>query len=145
MSEQELVLPSPRLLGISHHHHHCQEHRHTILLFYVCGQEAPLSLSCHVMPFCEWTMARGSIVTSRRHIGRIPLFFLFFFFFFFFSCVLFLFFLLFTGRGGASSLAAGLFLAMEDSIGIFSAPCGYVFSLLLMLLSIIAVRTPRVL
>ena len=31
---------------------------------------APLSLSCHVMSFCEWTMSRSGIVTSRRHIGR---------------------------------------------------------------------------
>ena len=33
-------------------------------------QEAPLSLSCHVMSFCEWIMPRGGIVTSRRYIGR---------------------------------------------------------------------------
>ena len=31
-------------------------------------QEAPLSLSCHVMSFCDWTMSRGGIVTSWRHI-----------------------------------------------------------------------------
>ena len=31
---------------------------------------APLSLSCHVMSFCEWTMSCGGIITSRRHIGR---------------------------------------------------------------------------
>ena len=28
------------------------------------SQEAPLSLACHVMSFCEWTMSRGGIITS---------------------------------------------------------------------------------
>ena len=35
----------------------------------VC-QEAPLSLSCHMMSFCEWTMSCGGIITSRCHNGR---------------------------------------------------------------------------
>ena len=39
------------------------------------SQEAPLSLACHVMSFCERTMSRGGIITSWRHIGRMSIWF----------------------------------------------------------------------
>ena len=86
-------------------------------------------------------MSRGGIVTSRRHIGRASFYFLFSFFYF-----------LFLGHSLAPTVLLGLateqlrvFLAVADSIDIFSARWGYVFSLLLMFLPDIFARTPRVL
>ena len=62
-------------------------------------QEAPLSLSCHVMSFSEWTMSRGGIVTSRRRIGRTPFVF---YYFSSFICWLFVLFGLAAERQGFS-------------------------------------------
>ena len=72
-------------------------------------QEAPLSLSCHVMSFCERAVSGGGIVTSQHHIGRTS-------FLFFLSCINLL-----SIVVGAGSCVAEFFWLWQTAL-IYSVP-----------------------